>query len=165
MRLQQPRFGLKLIAMNFMLVFAIVATIWVGTFMQTARAEQATGATGTSTWSGIYTEDQAKSGATAYAKHCSECHLEDMAGDGFAPPLRGPEFMNNWNSLTVGDLFERIRISMPPDNPNAVSGEEKARIVAHILQSAGFPAGKTELASSTEQLKSIKFEATKPGSW
>jgi hypothetical protein len=150
--------------MNFTLAFAIVATIWVGTVMQGARAEQAAGATGTSTWSGVYTEEQAKTGATVYAKYCSECHLEDLAGDGFAPPLKGPEFMNNWNTLTVGDLFERIRISMPPDNPTAVSGPEKAQIVAHILHSAGFPAGQTELASSTEQLKSIKFEATKPGS-
>jgi mono/diheme cytochrome c family protein len=150
--------------MTIKLALAIVVTIWAAGFMHAARAEQAAaGATSTSTWSGVYTEEQAKSGATAYAKHCSECHLEDLAGDGFAPPLRGPEFMNNWNALTVGDLFERIRISMPPTDPNIVTAQEKAQIVAHILHSAGFPAGKTELASSTEPLKTIKFEATKPG--
>ena len=115
------------------------------------------------TWAGVYTEEQAKAGAAAYAKNCTECHLEDMAGDGFAPALKGPEFMNNWNALTVGDLFERIRVSMPPGNPTSVTGKEKAEIVAFILKNAGFPAGATELASQTEALKGIKFEATKPG--
>jgi S-disulfanyl-L-cysteine oxidoreductase SoxD len=155
--------------MKFHIPAAILLVAWTATMMQTARAEQAATAPaekapeGLTTWSGVYTEDQAKNGAVAYAKHCSECHLEEMVGDGFAPPLKGPEFMNNWNALSVGDLFERIRVSMPPTSPGAVSAEEKAQIVAHILHAAGFPAGNTELANSTEMLKAIKFEATKPG--
>ena len=91
---------------------------------QVARGAQAPGAS--TTWSGVYTEEQAKSGSAAYAKHCSECHLEDLAGDGFAPALKGPEFMNNWNSLSLGDLFERIRVSMPPSNPNAVTRRKRS---------------------------------------
>ena len=144
--------------MKVTIVAALIVSVWTVGVLQSVRAEQAG-----STWSGVYTEDQAKAGATVYAKHCSECHLEDLAGDGFAPALKGPEFMNNWNSLSVGDLFERIRVSMPPSNPNSVSAKEKAEIVAHILKNAGFPAGKTELGSTTDALKSIKFEATKPG--
>ena len=111
----------------------------------------------------VYTEEQATSGSAAYAKHCSECHLDDLAGDGFAPALKGPEFMNNWNTLSVGDLFERIRISMPPSNPNAVTSKEKIDIIAHLLKSSGFPAGTTELPSQADGLKAIKIEATKPG--
>jgi mono/diheme cytochrome c family protein len=143
------------------MAMALVVAIWTGTLLHAARAEQAAG--GGTTWSGVYTEEQAKSGAAVYAKACAECHLEDLAGDGFAPALKGPEFMNNWNALTVGDLFERIRISMPPSNPNSVTAKEKSEIVAHILKNAGFPAGSTPLASQTDALKSIKFEATKPG--
>jgi mono/diheme cytochrome c family protein len=115
------------------------------------------------TWSGVYTEEQATGGSAAYAKHCSECHLEDLAGDGCAPALKGPEFMNNWNTLSVGDLFERIRVSMPPSDPNSVTPKEKAAIVAYLLKSSGFPAGKSELAEKPDALKAIKFEATKPG--
>jgi hypothetical protein len=63
----------------------------------------------------------------------------------------------------VGDLFDRIRVSMPPSNPNSVSAKEKADIVAYLLKEASFPAGTTELAATTEALKAIKFEATKPG--
>ncbi len=145
--------------MTVKLFAGLLFIVWVAGVVHRLDATQG----GESTWSGVYTEAQAQNGAAVYAKVCSECHLEDLAGDGFAPPLKGPEFMNNWNTLSVGDLFERIRVSMPPNNPSAVSAKEKSEIVAHILKSAGFPAGTTELASQTETLKSIKFEATKPG--
>ena len=65
--------------------------------------------------------------------------------------------------LTVAELFDRIRVSMPPSNPSSVSAKEKGDIVAYLLKQNGFPAGKTELPSATDALKGIKFEATKPG--
>ena len=40
---------------------------------------------------------------------------------------------------------------------------EDLRLAYRILKNAGFPAGKTELGSTTDALKGIKFEATKPG--
>ena len=144
--------------MKVRILAAVLASVWTIGVFQRVGAEQAG-----STWNGVYTEAQAKAGAAVYAKNCSECHLEDLAGDGFAPALKGPEFMNNWNSLSVGDLFERIRVSMPPSNPSSVTAKEKAEIVAHILKNAGFPAGNTDLGSTTDALKGIKFEATKPG--
>ena len=154
----EPRDPANIPSMKVKIVAALIVSVWTAGVLQSVRAEQA----GT-TWSGVYTEEQATAGAAVYAKNCSECHLEDLAGDGFAPALKGPEFMNNWNSLSVGDLFERIRVSMPPSNPNSVSAKEKSQILAHILKNAGFPAGKAELGSTTDTLKAIKFEATKPG--
>jgi hypothetical protein len=144
--------------MKVTFVAASIAAVWLFGVWQTVGAEQ-----GSTTWSGVYSEEQAKSGADVYAKVCSECHLDDLAGDGFAPALRGAEFMSNWNGLTVGDLFERIRVSMPPSEPNSVTPKEKAAILAHILKSNAFPAGSTELPGETAPLKTIKFEATKPG--
>jgi mono/diheme cytochrome c family protein len=146
-------------AMRFKVAAAIILATWAAGVLQSARAEQAAA----STWAGVYTEDQAKLGQTVYTKTCSECHGEDLGGDGFAPSLKGPEFMNNWNGLTLGELFERIRVSMPPSNPNSVSAKEKADIVTYLLKQNGFPAGGTELPSAAEALKAIKFEATKPG--
>ena len=148
--------------MKLKIAAAVIAMVWAAGVIQIARAEQEA-ATGASTWAGVYTDDQAKTGQAAYTKSCSECHGEDLGGDGFAPSLKGPEFMNNWNGLTVAELFDRIRVSMPPSNPTAVSAKEKADIVAHLLKQNGFPAGKTELPSATDALKGIKFEATKPG--
>lgn len=149
--------------MRFRIVAAALLMAWVAGVTMAARVEQAAPPAGSSTWSGVFTEEQATKGAAAYAKHCSECHLEDLAGDGFAPALKGPEFMNNWNTLSVGDLYERIRVSMPPSAPSAVPNQDKADIVSYILKSAGFPAGTTQLAPQPEALKTIKFEATKPG--
>jgi quinoprotein glucose dehydrogenase len=144
--------------MRFLVVLGIVASVWTVAVTRTAHAEQ-----GTSTWSGVYAEAQAKVGHETYAKVCAECHGQDLGGDGFAPGLKGTDFMTNWNGLTVGDLFDRIRISMPPNNPNSVSAKEKADIVAYILKENGFPAGKVDLPSELEAMKAIKFEANKPG--
>ena len=151
--------------MRFKIAAALMLATWGATVGVMARVVQnaPAGAGASSTWSGVYTEGQAEAGAASYTKHCSECHLADLAGDGFAPALKGPEFMNNWNSLSVGDLYERIRSSMPPTDPAAVPAKEKIEIVAYLLKSAGFPAGETELPAEPDALKAIKFEATKPG--
>jgi mono/diheme cytochrome c family protein len=145
--------------MNFSKTVVAVAAIWMIAIFYSSAGAQAP----KSVWDGAYTEEQSKRGAEAYTKECSECHSPELMGDGFAPALAGSDFMNAWNGLTVGDLFERIRISMPPGKETAVPPEAKADIVAFILQSNKFPVGTTELAPQTDALKGIKFEATKPG--
>lgn len=136
--------------------------MWTASALYAIQAEQAKPAA-TTTWSGVYTEEQAKLGMTAYVKHCAECHGEDLGGDGFAPALTGPEFLSNWSGLTIGELFDRIRISMPPTTPNAVTPKEKVEIIAYLLKADGFPAGTTELPTTVDALKAIKFESNKPG--
>jgi mono/diheme cytochrome c family protein len=148
--------------MRFQLVIALMASMWTASALFATQAEQAKPA-GTTTWSGVYTEAQATLGKTAYVKHCAECHGEELGGDGFAPPLKGAEFLSNWSGLTVGELFDRIRISMPPTNPSDVTPKEKVEIVAYLLKEDGFPAGTTELPATVEALKAIKFESNKPG--
>jgi S-disulfanyl-L-cysteine oxidoreductase SoxD len=119
--------------------------------------------TSRSVWDGVYTSEQAKRGATLYANNCASCHGSALNGGESAPPLAGGEFFANWNGLTVGDLFERIRVSMPADNPGKLSREQDADILAYMLSMNQFPEGKTELDHRTEVLKQILFEATKPG--
>jgi mono/diheme cytochrome c family protein len=111
-----------------------------------------------SVWDGVYTEDQAKRGAAVYAKECAACHGADLNGGESAPPLVGGTFLSNWNTLTVGDLFERIRESMPQDNPGRLSRQQDADVLAFMLQVNEFPAGKTELDKQTEVLKLIGFK-------
>jgi mono/diheme cytochrome c family protein len=147
--------------MRFQVIVALIVSLWTASALYATHAGQ-TAPVGT-TWSGVYTEDQAKLGKTAYVKHCAECHGEDLGGNGEAPSLTGPEFLANWNGLTVGELFDRIRISMPPTNPTDVSAKEKVEIVAYLLKEDGFPAGTTELPETLDALKAIKIEATKPG--
>mgnify|MGYP003338935112 FL=1 len=113
-------------------------------------------------WDGVYTEDQAKRGEPLYAEKCSSCHGPDMNGGEMAPGLTGGEFQANWNDLTLGDLFERMRISMPQNNPGSLSRQQNADILAAMLKKGNYPTGKTELPTQTEMLNQYKFTSQKP---
>ena len=116
-----------------------------------------------SVWDGVYTEEQAKRGAALYKHWCSSCHGAELEGGEMAPGLVGGGFTSNWNGLTIGDIFDRTRTTMPQDSPGALSREQVADITAFVLSMNKFPAGSAELATQSEMLKQIKFEATKPG--
>jgi S-disulfanyl-L-cysteine oxidoreductase SoxD len=115
-----------------------------------------------SVWDGVYTAEQAKRGEALYANNCASCHGSALGGGESAPPLSGGEFFANWNGLTLGDLFDRVRVSMPADRPGRLSREQNAEVLAFMLNVNQFPAGKTELAHQSEVLKQIRFEAEKP---
>jgi mono/diheme cytochrome c family protein len=115
-----------------------------------------------SVWDGVYTEEQAKRGQPLYAEQCASCHGPELMGGEMAPPLATGDFLSGWDGLTVGDLFERIRVSMPQNAPGSLSGQQNADILAFILSANKFPAGDTELSSNGMVLKTIKFEAKKP---
>ena len=116
-----------------------------------------------SQWDGVYTLEQAKRGEPLYAEKCASCHGPDMAGGEMAPGLTGCEFTANWNDLTLGDLFERMRISMPQNNPGSMSRQQSADVLAYILNKGNYPPGQAELPTQTEMLNMYKFLAMKPG--
>lgn len=113
-------------------------------------------------WDGVYTAEQAKRGEALYSEYCASCHGPDLAGGEMAPGLTGGEFSANWNDLSLGELFDRIRISMPQNAPGSLSRQQNADILSYTLFKAGVPAGKTELPTQTELLAQIKFAAQKP---
>jgi S-disulfanyl-L-cysteine oxidoreductase SoxD len=149
--------------MRLRVIFCVAAAVLLSSLsFQVARAEQAAAAgEAKSIWDGVFSVDQAKRGEEAYKTHCSECHGGDLMGDGFAPSLAGADFQGNWNDLSVGDLFERIRISMPPSGPSSVSPEAKVDILAHIFNFNKYPTGTTALEPKIEVLKTIKIELKK----
>jgi S-disulfanyl-L-cysteine oxidoreductase SoxD len=149
--------------MRLRVLFLLVAGVLIAATSYGVRAEQAAAPAGDakSIWDGVFTAEQAERGAEAYKTSCSECHGGDLMGDGFAPALSGADFQGNWNDLSVGDLFERIRISMPPSGPSGVTPAQKADIVAHIFNFNKYPAGTVELEPKTEVLKTIKIELKK----
>jgi S-disulfanyl-L-cysteine oxidoreductase SoxD len=126
-----------------------------------ARAQEAA-PTSRSVWDGVYTEEQAKRGEELYRKECASCHGDTLVGGGGAAPLTGGAFLSNWNGLTVGDLFERIRKTMPQGSLGKLTKQQDADILAYLLSFNKFPAGKTELLKQVEFLREIRFEATKP---
>src|SRR5215471_21505968 len=114
-----------------------------------------------SVWDGVYTPEQAKRGDPLYHQKCAACHGDKMTGGESAPPLTGGQFLSNWNGLTLDVLFERIRVTMPVDNPAGVNRLTKADILAYILSMNRFPPGNAELQYKTELLKEILIEANK----
>jgi quinoprotein glucose dehydrogenase len=115
-----------------------------------------------SIWDGVYTTEQSTRGAALYATECASCHGSALTGGESAPPLTGGEFFSNWNGLTVGDLFERIRTTMPASRPGRLTREQDADVLAYMLSVSQFPAGKAELEHQTEPLKQIRFDPYKP---
>src|SRR5918996_6371708 len=111
-----------------------------------------------SVWDGVYTEEQSKRGAPLYSEQCGSCHGPELMGGEMAPPLVNGDFLAGWDGLTVGDLFERIRISMPQNAPGSLSGQQNADILAFVFSANKFPAGTTELPKEAGILKQIKFE-------
>ncbi|MCU1241919.1 MAG: cytochrome c, class [Candidatus Acidoferrum typicum] len=115
-----------------------------------------------SVWDGVYTEEQAKRGEELYRKECASCHGDTLVGGGGAAPLTGGTFLSNWNGLTVGDLFDRVRKTMPQGSPGRLTKQQDADILAYLLSFNKFPSGKAELQKQVEFLKVIRFGATKP---
>ncbi len=113
-------------------------------------------------WDGVYTDEQAKRGEAVFVESCSNCHGRNLEGADMTPPLTGGVFMSNWDGLTVGDLYDRIRMSMPLDRPGSLSRQENADALAYILRFDQFPAGKAELPRDVQALKQILFKAAKP---
>lgn len=116
-----------------------------------------------SQWDGVYTEAQAKRGEALYGQYCASCHGADLAGGEMAPSLTGGEFTANWNDLSLGDLYERFRISMPQNAPGSLSRQQNSDILAYVLRKMNAPVGSAEVSTVTDELKGIKFLASKPG--
>src|SRR5271165_673439 len=138
---------------------AIIVLAAMGAGYSTLRAQSSDSR---SVWDGVFTEEQAKRGQPAYNENCSSCHGDTLSGGEMAPALAGGDFLSNWNGLTVGDLYDRIRTTMPLNRPGKLTREMNADILAYIMRANQFPTGTTELAHQSEVLKQIRFESTKP---
>ncbi len=142
-----------------------LACALLGTVAVVGCAVLAAGSTmsaqGKTQWDGVYTTEQSKRGGAAYARACSSCHAQDLAGAEMAPGLAGGGFVSNWAELSLADLANRIRTSMPSNDPGSLSRAQVADIVAFILSKNDAPAGETELPSSNDQLSTIQFTARK----
>jgi mono/diheme cytochrome c family protein len=119
-------------------------------------------AAATSVWAGVYTEGQAKRGEAIYYERCGACHGPQLEGGDMTPALVGGVFTSTWNDLPLSDLFERIRITMPLNQPSTLSRQQTADVVSFLLKENKWPAGATELPRELEPLKEIQIQAIKP---
>lgn len=113
-------------------------------------------------WDSVYTAEQATRGQAAYNRTCARCHQPALGGADQSPALIGSAFLGNWNGLTLGAMHERIRTSMPTDDPGTYGRQHIADVMAYVLKVNGFPAGAVELPKESEALLEIRFQASKP---
>lgn len=112
-----------------------------------------------SVWSGVYTADQAERGRTAFEASCASCHRPDLSGRGSAiPALRGDSFTGERHGTSVGELYELVRMTMPPGRAASLAPEVYADVVAYLLSANSFPAGDAELPPHEEFLDVIVFD-------
>ena len=102
-------------------------------------------------WEGVYTTEQADRGQQIALTNCFECHS--------AREWRGPGLLRLWGGRRLGDLYERIRRTMPQNDPGRLTPEECADIVAYMLSLQDVPTGdgQRELPSDLEVLDAIFF--------
>jgi mono/diheme cytochrome c family protein len=110
---------------------------------------------------GIFTKEQAVRGQALYAQHCAACHGQSLEGIEMAPALSGGDFLDKWIGQTVGDLFERIRTTMPQTKPGRLARDVNVDITAYIISVNEFPAGAADLPRDTQILKQIRIEPPK----
>ena len=125
-----------------------------------------------SVWAGVYTDPQAKRGEALYKQECATCHGEALEGNGQTeraqrleralPPLSGDVFKGNWNGRPLSDLFDKMKRTMPRDDPGKIGLNQNADILAYMLKFNGFPSGKAELPADASLLTETIFEAVKP---
>ena len=108
---------------------------------------------------GVFTAAQARRGRRVYRQNCEACHGPDLKGAELGPSLAGGDFIVFWTELSVGSLFERIRVSMPEDGPGRLTDEEYTDVVAYLLDANDYPAGDQELPADKTALDRIQIVA------
>ncbi len=150
------------VARGCVVTFAIVLPALAYTGEGQARSAPTSTVRARTTWDSVYSPDQAARGETTYAKTCSRCHAASMSGKDEAPGLTGAAFMGAWNGLSLFELHDRVRTTMPTDTPGTYSRQDIADVLAYMLKFNQFPAGQGDLLSTDEELKGITFLSAKP---
>ncbi len=92
-------------------------------------------------WEGLYTQQEAARGKTAYAEQCAGCHGAQLDGGDETPALAGEKFLAGWRDRSLDSLSERIQTTMPVGRPGSLSAQMNADILAYILASNRFAPG------------------------
>ena len=109
---------------------------------------------------GLFTEAQASRGKQLSAENCAACHGEDLSGAGFAPALAGEGFLTLWQGRSLGDLYDRIRTTMPSQAAGSLTSQEYIDIIAFLLQANAIRPGEQGLTSDPAALKSRIIRAS-----
>lgn len=115
------------------------------------------------TWDGVFTKEQAARGGEIYGGMCASCHGPQLGGIDAAPALNGGAFYANWSGITLGEMADRVRVSMPANTPGIMSRQQVVDVLAYIFSRNGMPSGGAELPRASTALRGIVFQAQRGG--
>ena len=115
--------------------------------------------TTSSTLDGVFSSAQASRGQQVYDQNCASCHGHGLRGGEMAPSVAGADFIVWWTEVSVGDLFDRIKLTMPEDGPGRLSDQEYTDVVAYLLDRNAYPAGENELSTDKAEMDRILIVA------
>jgi len=118
-------------------------------------------AQGASASAGVYSDAQVKRATALYKEQCAACHGDDLRGNDIIPGLAGQTFTGNWQGKSLGDLYDKIQMTMPALNPGSLTPEQTTDLIALMLSASKYPEGKADLISKLEALQQIKIDAPK----
>ena len=123
-----------------------IGALFVGTVSAVVIAAQGAKPTGPTVWDGVYTDAQADRATGVFSQSCERCHTLTSEG---TRPLSGDKFWEGYTQKTVGDLLNFVKTNMPNGQGGSLPAPTYNDLVALILKSNGFPAGKTEVTPET----------------
>jgi len=82
-------------------------------------------------------EAQLASAKQAYQRNCAMCHGADLNGGQFGPTLKGAAFLGKWGGVSLGEMRDYIRSSMPPGNTGNLPDGTYDALAALILKENG----------------------------
>jgi mono/diheme cytochrome c family protein len=124
----------------------VVCVLFLGSLSAVVGGAQGAKPTGPSVWDGGYTDAQADRATGVFSQTCERCHTLTSQG---TRPLSGDKFWEGYTQKTVGDLLNFVKTNMPNGQGGSLPAATYNDLVALILKSNGFPAGKTEVAPET----------------
>jgi mono/diheme cytochrome c family protein len=112
---------------------------------------------------GVYTIVQAKQGKSVYDEYCLECHgTMASATPDMAPLLNDYVFQESWKDRSLGELFDKIRNTMPPNKAGTLSPQQLVDLIAYVLSANALKAGDVPLTDDPETLNQIRLDAGPP---
>jgi mono/diheme cytochrome c family protein len=105
------------------------------------------------------TRKQIAAGIALYKERCVLCHSENLAG-GAGPPLRGEDFVAQWEGKPLRSLYSRILMTMPGNDPGSLTPVEVLALVSYISSENTLAEWKTPFKSA-DDLTSIVVRKSK----
>ena len=128
------------------LMLRAVCVLFLGSLSTVVMTAQGAKPTGPTVWDGVYTDAQADRATGVFSQTCERCHTLTSQG---TRPLSGDKFWEGYTQKTVGDLLNFVKTNMPNGQGGSLPAPTYNDLVALILKSNGFPAGKTEVTPET----------------